>query len=111
MDYSDLGFVPVEEINNVFVEQMTVFENEMRKNGIPANPAVLVEWLDGVRLKLFQKAKFNIETYIRRNPHIKKAQTEEKAADAKSNEQLTWESRREQKLMKEIRARQASPDF
>lgn len=103
-EYETLGFVPCDEIQNVFVMEMTKIELDLRKQGCPQNPALIIEWIDGIRLMLMQKAKFNIYEYIRKNPELKARINEKKANEEKTKEQKTWEERRSSR-------RQTSPDF
>lgn len=88
-----LGFVPIDEIQNIFSSEMAEIERELRKNGCPTNPRLIVEWIDAIRLTLMSRARDNLTRYVQNNPEIKKEARDERAAREQQEARQTWEQR------------------
>lgn len=90
--YDDLGFVPLDEVQNVFVSEFANIEEDIRKNGIPTDHKIFIEYLDAIRLRLLQKARFNLMEYIKKNPEVRREMREAKAVGDKV-EDKSWKDR------------------
>lgn len=92
-DMEQLGFVPVEEIQDIFTTHLSQIEDDIRRNGVPLDGKIIFEWIDELRGKLYKRAKWNIDTYLRQNPQqkIKEHQEREKAPKASYKE--SWEEK------------------
>lgn len=78
-----LGFVPIREIQNVFTEKMRSIEQDLIRQGIPANHKNIIEMIDDIRLALHQRAETNILAFMKENPEAKKI-AHQKKAEAKA---------------------------
>ncbi len=90
-----LGFVSVDEIQNVFSFELSKIDNELSRDGMPLDYKIVVEWIDSIRLTLMQRARTNVEDYLRKNPAIRKEKREVKAqemAEGKSSHD-SWQDK------------------
>ncbi len=78
---NDLGFVPIEQIQDVFSFEMSEIEDDIKRNGIPADYKIIFDWIDGIRGKLMSRAKNNMDEYLRKNPIVVNKKRELREAD------------------------------
>ncbi len=90
-----LGFVTVDEVQNVFSYEVGKIEEDIAKNGFPLDHKIVMEWMDSIRLRLVQRARFNMDDYVKKNPEVRRQKREDKDAnDAQSlKAQETWQER------------------
>jgi len=90
-----LGFVSIEELQNIFCTEITKIEADLMQNGSPHDHKIIIEWLDSIRLRCFQRARFNVEQYIKRNPEVRKQNRELKEAEDKESSAAkeTWQEK------------------
>lgn len=94
MKAHDLGFVPIEEIQNIFVTEITAIEEDIARNGMPLDHKIVFEWFDQLRQQLFKRSKYNIEEYLKANPIVKEAKKQERDQElSKSSRPLGWEDK------------------
>lgn len=91
--FDQLGFVPVEEIQNAFTGELDTIERDLRLNGIPSDPRIIINYINDIRERLLSKARGNLKEYLRENPHIKQEVREEKKKLEETNYRETWEKR------------------
>lgn len=91
-DMDNLGFVPIEEIQNIFTTDLSAIEADIRRNGVPMDGKIIFEWFDGLKQKLYKRAKWHIDEYVRQNPIVKEKQREEKDKP-KANYKDRWEEK------------------
>ncbi len=95
--YDQLGFVSVEEIQNVF----TTMKTELVQKILPFCPTIearsdigiVVEFFDAIRATLMMRARDNVQDYIRKNPAVKQAEREKQADDSATHTRQTFEDR------------------
>ncbi len=78
---NSLGFVPVDEIQNIFVQELREIEEDIGRNGVPMDKAIVFEWIDNIRLKVHARAQHNLDKYMRSNPIVVEKKREEKEED------------------------------
>lgn len=88
-----LGFVSLDEIQNVFTYELAEIEQDLLRQGVPANHRVIVEWIDGIKLKLMSRAKDNLQKYLTTNPEVKKEMRDERAAKEAAETRIAWDQR------------------
>lgn len=98
--FDGLGFVPVDEIQSIFTHEATEIERDLRRNGVPANPKDILDYVDHIRATLIKRAKHNIDAYILAHPTIKKDAREAKVQTTTSDSRKTWEERRQKNVQK-----------
>jgi hypothetical protein len=73
-----MGFVTIDEVQDAFVYEMNVIQQDLAVNGIPANEKIIIEWIDGIRLQVLKRAQSNLQAYIQNNPHVRQEIREER---------------------------------
>lgn len=88
-----LGFVPIDEIQSTFTQEFRAIEDDIRINGMPHDHRIVVEWIDNIRLRLLQRARHNLDSYIKQNPHVRKEAMQVKAAADQEDTKRSWKDR------------------
>lgn len=97
------GFVPVEQIQNIFSEEIKKLEEDYGRQGIPTNHRLLFEHIDNIKLRIIQMAQFNLQKYLKDNPHLKKKEHEEKRLEvAEKSTSKDWRTRVEEQKKQAI---------
>lgn len=91
--YDDLGFVPIEEIQNVFTIALTELEDEVMPEGTGIEKRHVLEFFDGLKYKLVNRSKYNLQEYLQQNPIVKAEVRKEKADEQSKKNRETWENR------------------
>lgn len=87
----ELGFVPIDQIQNVFSDKLTEIEQDLERQGVPSDPRLIIEWIDDVRQSLMQRARSNVAEYVRKNPVVKvKERVAEKEEKEKAEKRKDW---------------------
>lgn len=92
-DMENLGFVPIEEIANIFTTELSTIEADIHRNGVPLDPKIIFEWMDQIRGKLFKRAKWHIDEYVRQNPVQKVKEHQEREKTPKASYKESWEQK------------------
>lgn len=74
--FEGLGFVSIDEIQNAFTFQMDQIEDDLKRNGPPANHVIIIEWIDQIRQELMRRARHNLDQYLLFNPQVRQAAME-----------------------------------
>jgi phage terminase small subunit len=77
----ELGFITMDDIQNVFSVEMSKMNDDITSNGYPQDPKILMDYIDELRLKLLMRARLNLQEYLHMNPEVKKKAREEKAQE------------------------------
>lgn len=95
-----MGFIPLDELQNVFCTELQKIEHDLKVNGIPADKKIIVEFIDSIRLRLMSRAKDNLQKYLIHNPQIKAEIRQEKALKEAEDTRKTWQERVSKNRMK-----------
>lgn len=76
-----LGFITLDDIQNVFAVEMNKMDEDIANNGYPQDPKILMDYIDELRLKMLMRARLNLQEYLHMNPEVKKKAREEKAQE------------------------------
>lgn len=95
--YDDLGFVSLDEVQNVFVEGLRELEDKVLAN-VPAiegrmDRAYIVTHVDEMRLKLMQRARHNLTDYLTKHPIVRSEEREKREKESQERNRTTWEAR------------------
>lgn len=95
--YDDLGFVTLDEIQNVFVEGLRNLEEKILPN-VPAiearmDRAYITTAVDEMRLKLMQRARHNVQDYLTRHPVVRNEDRERREKESADKNKTNWENR------------------
>jgi hypothetical protein len=88
----NLGFVPLEEIQNAFSFEMRRIEEDYKKNGVPTLNGVM-EDIDCIRSQLLKRAADNFHAYIKTHPEVKKEMREARKAEEETKDTRGWADR------------------
>ncbi len=91
--FDGVGFIGLEDFNNVMTSEADELERDIRKNGMPAAPGLLFDMIDNIRLKVNARAKHNLDAYLKANPTIKKDVREAKDKTVVEDNKKTWQER------------------
>lgn len=90
----DLGFITLDDVQNVFSVEMSKMNDDICNNGYPQDPKILMDYLDELRLRLMQRARNNLKDYLHKNPDVKKKERESRAVDeVKRQNSQGWRDR------------------
>jgi hypothetical protein len=90
----NMGFVPLEEIRNVFIEALAKLEVDyVKTNGIPADFKTIIEDIDDIRRKLNSRAQYNLQHYLKSHPEVKKEQRDAKQENEAKKDTRDWKER------------------
>lgn len=87
-----LGFVSLDDIQNTFVVEFLEIENDFKRNGCPTDPKVFMDHMDHIRLRLIQKAQYNMSEYLKRNPEVR-AELSKKKTEEPTQDNSKWQDR------------------
>lgn len=95
--YEQLGFVTIDEIQNVFTEQKT----KLMQKILPYCPTIeargdiqyVLDEFDATRALIVKRARDNVKEYLRNNPHVKQAERQEQAEKSAATTRQTYEDR------------------
>ncbi len=97
MGLETLGFVPIEEIQNVFTTKLTELEERILPSvGLTdsrPDRTYLLTWFDELKIALMTRARTNLKTYLTQNPAVKAADREARAAEAVAKNKEAWDAR------------------
>lgn len=79
-DINNWGFLPVNEVMNIFSESLKNIEEDYKRQGVP-DLKLILEHIDNIRLQLIKRSKFNIESYLKNNPESRKLLHQNKKED------------------------------
>lgn len=65
------GFIPIDEVQNIFITELAKITQDLHVNGVPMDEKIIYEYIDTIRLRLMQKAKYNIDTYLKQHPSVR----------------------------------------
>lgn len=74
----NMGFITLDELQDAFTYEMDEIERDIAVNGMPSNPRVLIEWVDGLRMQCLKRARGNLKDYLRNNPHVRQEVRQER---------------------------------
>lgn len=90
----DLGFITLDDVQNVFSVEMTKMNDDICNNGYPQDPKILMDYLDELRLRLMQRARLNLTDYLQGNPEVKKkARQEREQEEIRKQTATSWKDR------------------
>lgn len=95
--YDQLGFVSLDEIQNVFTTKL----DEIEKKIFPSCPSTerrsdqvfIMTALDGIRQELMKRAKSNLEHYLENNPQVKQEKRQTRAEEAETRNREAHDKR------------------
>lgn len=95
--YDQLGFVTLDEIQNVFTDRLAKVEQELFR-GVPSlerrsDQAYIMTWLDNIRQELMKRARSGAQDYLTKNPKLKQQERQEKAQEAADKSRQSYEDR------------------
>ena len=89
-----LGFITLDDIQNVFAVEMNKMDEDIANNGYPQDPKILMDYIDELRLKLLMRAKDNLTDYLLGNPEVKKKAREQRdELEVKRSTSQGWKDR------------------
>ncbi len=95
-----LGFVPIDEIQNIYITTLDKILEDIRVNGVPRNEKVIVDYMDEFRSQLMRRAKLNLLSYLKSNPQVKEEVRQEREAKTVESARMTHQERRAKNLEK-----------
>ena len=101
--FDQLGFVSLDDVQNVFITEIKKLEEDYKRQGVPTNPRVVFETLDAIRMTLMKRAKDNVKNYLLNNPHVRKEMREVKDARDQNVAQKSWKQRVQESREKAMR--------
>lgn len=95
--FDALGFVPIEEVNNVRVTKLRELEEKLLPHCPTierrADHAFIMDFFEGIFLEMQKRARGNVEDYIKRNPQVKKEQRDARKAESTQRTMMSAEDR------------------
>lgn len=89
-----LGFVDLNELQNVFATELAKIDENIRINGgVPQNHRIIIEWIDNIRLSLISKARNNMQGYLQKHPEIRQGIRDERQAKETTEARKSWKDR------------------
>jgi len=105
-----LGFVPIDEIQNIFITVAHKTEEYIKLNGMPRNEKDVIDILDEYRSQLMRRAKTNLANYLKNNPQVKQEIREEREAKTLESSRMTYQERREKAKEKALKYKDSYPE-
>jgi hypothetical protein len=75
------------------VTELARIEQDIKTNKMPTDEKIFFEMIDGIRLQIMKRARYNIKSYILNNPHVKQEAMEVRELNDSRAERQTYQER------------------